>query len=162
MDIQKLTENMIAYNAGDPKRIQHSIKVAALAHLIGTQEGLRGEVLETLDAAAVLHDVGIREAEKRFGKSNGKLQEELGPAIAEKMLAEFSCSAEMQQRVSFLIAHHHTYNQIDGPDYQILVEADFLVNLYEDEENRETVRSTCERIFKTETGTRLCREMFGL
>ena len=36
------------------------------------------------------------------------------------------------ERVQYLIGRHHTYNDIDGIDYQILVEADFLVNMYED------------------------------
>ena len=31
-------------------------------------------------------------------------------------------------RIAFLISHHHTIDQIDGMDYQILIEADYLVN----------------------------------
>ena len=35
----------------------------------------------------------------------------------------------MIRRVEYLVGHHHTYKDIDGLDYQILVEADFLVNI---------------------------------
>ena len=62
----------------------------------------------------------------------------------------------------YLIAHHHTYGSIDGIDYQILVEADFLVNIYEDGLSSEATESAYNNIFRTETGKRICREMFGM
>ena len=58
------------------------------------------------------------------------------------------------------VGHHHTYDSIDGIDYQILVEADFLVNLFEQNESQDAVRSVRERIFRTEAGTRLLDTMF--
>ena len=45
-------------------------------------------------------------------------------------------------------------------DHQILIEADFLVNLFENNRPAETIRSAYERIFRTETGKLLCRRMF--
>ena len=61
-----------------------------------------------------------------------------------------------------MIAHHHTYQNIDGLDYQILVEADFLVNLFEDNLSKEATVNAYQNIFKTETGKRICKEMFAL
>lgn len=61
-----------------------------------------------------------------------------------------------------MIAHHHTYHNIDGLDYQILVEADFLVNLFEDNLSKEAALNAYQNIFKTETGKRICKEMFAL
>lgn len=44
----------------------------------------------------------------------------------------FLCfSPKVAERVSYLVGHHHTYDHIDGMDYQILVEVDFLVNFNE-------------------------------
>ena len=60
------------------------------------------------------------------------------------------------------MGHHHTYDHIQGQDYQILVEADFLVNLYEDGAQKAAVETALDKIFRTETGIRLCRDMFGL
>ena len=60
------------------------------------------------------------------------------------------------------MAHHHTYSNIDGIDYQILVEADFLVNLYENQNDKETIQNTYNKIFKTESGRKLCNQMFIL
>ena len=61
-----------------------------------------------------------------------------------------------------MIAHHHTYHNIDGLDYQILVEADFLVNLFEDNLSKEAALNAYQNIFKTATGKRICKEMFAL
>jgi hypothetical protein len=64
--------------------------------------------------------------------------------------------------VAYLVGHHHTYDKIDGLDYQILVEADFLVNLFEDNLSKEAAQHAYDSIFKTESGKRICREMFAL
>ena len=61
-----------------------------------------------------------------------------------------------------MIAHHHTYDKIDGMDYQILVEADFLVNIMEDNLSKEAASHAYHMIFKTECGKQICRDMFGL
>ena len=148
--------------AGDPKRIQHFLKVHELARLIGAAEGLNGEELLTLEAAAVVHDVGIKPAEEKYGNCSGKLQEQEGPAAAEPLLRNCGFSESVIQRVLWLVAHHHTYDGIDGLDYRILVEADFLVNLYEDGADGEAVKAALDKVFRTGTGIRLCRTFFGI
>ena len=54
----------------------------------------------------------------------------------------------------------HSYSKIDGTDFQILVEADFLVNIYEDAVSPESVRNVREKIFRTEPGIGLLDEMY--
>lgn len=66
------------------------------------------------------------------------------------------------ERVKYLIGHHHTYKEIDGMDYQILIEADFLVNLYENQEEEKYILGAREHIFKTKTGLKILNEMFSL
>jgi hypothetical protein len=66
------------------------------------------------------------------------------------------------ERICYLVGHHHTYNDIQGMDYQILVEADFLVNLYEDNIPKAGIANAYAKIFKTKTGKDLCEKMFGL
>jgi hypothetical protein len=41
------------------------------------------------------------------------------------MLGRLGFGAALVERVCYLVGHHHTYTNIDGPDYQILVEAGF-------------------------------------
>ena len=47
-------------------------------------------------------------------------------------------------------------------DYQILIEADFLVNMQEKGLDPAACRSIYERIFRTTTGKRICRKMFDV
>ena len=150
--INKLHMAMIGLYHGDAKRIQHFCKVHSYAKLIAEMENVDAKTLFILETAALTHDIGIHLCEEKYGNCNGKLQEKEGPAIAAKLLAELGFSGEVSERVQYLIAHHHTYNNIDGIDYQILVEADFLVNLYEDGCSRKAAENVKKNIFRTETG----------
>jgi len=147
-----LVSAMIAYYRGDARRISHFLKVYAFAKSIGECENLPRETQEVLEVAALTHDIGIRACEQTYGTCTGKQQELLGPPIAQQMLSSLGYPEPMIVRVCYLIGHHHTYTDIDGPDYQILVEADFLVNLHEEEADAAAVASAREKIFKTQTG----------
>ena len=160
MDINKVTTAMIDYYQGQPKRIQHFLKVHAYAKLIGEQEGLDKEILDILEVAALAHDIGIKISEEKYNSSAGKYQEVEGPAVAQQMLEDLQYDKAKTDRVCYLIGHHHTYDQIDGIDYQILVEADFLVNLAEEQSSRETIESVKGKIFKTKTGIWLINKIF--
>ena len=161
--IDELALAMIDYNNGDPKRIQHTTKVHAYASLIGKCEGLDNEMLFILESAALVHDIGIRASERKYGHQNGKLQEQEGPAVARDLLMRIGGYSEKQiERICWLIAHHHTYHVCEEIDYQILIEADFLVNLYEDNESMNAMRAVHKNIFRTESGTRMLETMFGI
>lgn len=161
-EIDQITCKMIEFDAGSPERIQHFLKVHRLAQLIGRAENLDEHTQFILECAALVHDIGIGPCEEKYGRCTGKLQELEGPEYARALLAEFHLSAEDIQRICYLIAHHHTYTQIDRIEYQILVEADFLVNLYERGTGMEGIQQTLCHIFKTETGIKFCKTMFGL
>lgn len=158
----RLLEAMIAYYSGDPKRIQHFLKVYSFARLIGEEEGLDARTQEILETAAIVHDIGIKSAEQLYHSADGKYQEELGPNEARKMLMRLDYDADLIDRVSYLVGHHHIYTDIQGADYQILVESDFLVNLYEDTLDENACYHAMKRIFRTEIGRKLLQEMFGL
>lgn len=159
---RKLIEKMMEYYTGDPKRIQHFIKVYEFAKIIGEAEKLDPETMYILRTAAIVHDIGIKVSEEKYGSSSGKYQEKEGPAVAEPMLLSLGYEEEVIDRVLYLIAHHHTYNEIEGEDYQILVEADFLVNLFEDGSSKETAEKVRENIFKTQSGRRYLKVFFEL
>lgn len=158
--INKLHLAMIELYRGDAKRIQHFCKVHSYAKLIAETENVDKECLFIIEAAALTHDIGIHSCEEKYGNCNGKLQEKEGPAIADKLLQELGFNQDVSERVQYLIAHHHTYNKIDEIDYQILVEADFLVNIMEDGLSKEAALKAYESIFKTTCGKMICREMF--
>ena len=160
--LDDLFDKMIAYDAGDAKRIQHFTKVHEYARLIGIQEKLEPVSLFIWEAAAYTHDIGIHVAEEKYGRCDGPLQEKEGPILAQHMLSDLGFENYIVERICYLIGHHHTYDHIDGLDYQILVEADFLVNLYEEEAGRHAIEKAYQKIFRTESGKRLFRLMFGL
>ena len=150
--IAQITEKMIAYDSGDIHRIEHFIKVYGYASAIGKLEGLDPRTQELLEAAALLHDIGIKVSEEKYHSSAGKYQEIEGPAEARKLLDGICPDKELTDRVCWLIGHHHTYSDIQDIDHQILVEADFLVNLYEDGCSRKTAENVKKNIFRTKTG----------
>jgi len=162
--LHKLEMAMIEFMSGDPRRIQHFVKVHALSRLLGKEEELSEQTLYTLEAAALVHDIGIRPGEEKYGagKVTGKIQEEEGPEPARELLTRLGFDSDTVERVAFLVGHHHTYDKIDGPDYQILVEADFMVNMYEDHCSKEKAERVYKKIFKTRSGRKMCRTMFGL
>ena len=156
-----LIREMTRYDKGDVERIQHFMKVHSYASVIGRLEGLDEETLFVLETAAILHDIGIHKCEEKYNSEAGNLQEIEGPPEAEKLLNEIGgYTKEQIERVKFLIGHHHTYTDIDGLDYQILIEADFLVNLYENAEMFMSPENAREKIFRTKTGTELLELTF--
>lgn len=160
--LNKLTMEMIEYFAGDAKRIQHFLKVHELARLIAALENLDDKTRLTVEAAAIVHDVGIKIGEKLYGVCTGKHQEQLGPPMAKRMLADAGFPGDTTERVCYLVGHHHTYTDIDGIDLQILIEADFLVNLYEDGASTDGIISAFNGIFRTESGKLLCCQIYGI
>jgi len=179
--LDQLQLSMLAYYAGDPRRAQHFLKVHAFARTIAIEEGLDAETRFLLEAAALTHDIGIKAAEQKLGYSNGKLQEELGPEPARKMLSDLGFGEADVERICWLIAHHHTYKDVVGVDYQILLEADFFVNTYEEAAHaglgmakagdlasekaaamRKAAEAACRNVFATETGKKLFAQMFSI
>jgi len=160
-NIETVYQAMIEYYRGDSHQIQHFAKVHTYSRLIGTLEGLDEETMITLEMAALVHDVGIKAGMEKYGRGNGKIQEELGPAIAEELLTGLGVDPERVARISYLVGHHHTYTNVEGLDYRILLEADFLVNLHEEKEPMEGIVKAYEEIFRTEAGKKIVKTMFN-
>lgn len=160
--MEQLFFEMMKFYSGDPKQIQHFTKVHSYAHLIGLGENVDSATLKILEIAAIVHDIGIKPSIEKHGSGNGKYQELEGPPVAEAMLKKLGYPQDIIDRVCYLVGHHHTYKDIDGIDYQILVEADFLVNMYESEMSTNAIKSTLDKIFRTQTGKEYCQTMFGV
>ena len=160
MTVAEAMRKMILLSDANFHDINHFLKVHAYALTIGACEGLSQAQRYTLELAAIVHDIGIHKAEEKYGRNTGKYQEMEGPGEARTMLTALSWPQEVIDRVCYLVGHHHTYDNIDGMDYQILVEADFLVNLFEDGSTPDMQKNVFIRNFRTEGGKRLFRLMF--
>lgn len=161
--LSQLTFAMITLYSGDPKRIQHFMKVYAFARMIALEEGISAKHREMIEAAALVHDIGIHAAEKKYHSTDGRYQETEGPSIARAMLLALEFQPAFINRVCDMVARHHSYQRIgDDIDLQILVEADFLVNAYEDDMPKAAITRFRNQYFKTETGKQYLNEMFQL
>ncbi len=161
MDNQtNLLLQMMEYEAGSPQRIQHFLKVFSFAELIGQLEDLDERTLHILKTASIVHDIGIRPSLEKYGNCAGNYQQIEGPPIAKPMLEALGYDNQVIDRVCYLIAHHHTYHDIDGLDYQILVEADFLVNIFENEMSIEAAKEVRHKIFRTEGGKQIFDRLY--
>lgn len=151
---------MVRYFGNDVKRINHAVKVLGFAQMLSRSENLPDDKNYIVELAAIFHDIGIHEAEKKYNSTAGKYQEIEGPVIAKKLLKELAVEPEVIERVCFIIGHHHTYNMIDDLDFQVLVEADFIVNIFEDELPENSIISILEKYIKTSSGQEMIRSMY--
>ena len=158
--ISNIINDAIQFNNNDPKRINHLLKVYSFAKTIGELENIDDKTQDILEIAAALHDIGIRVCEEKYNSTAGEYQEKEGPIVALDILKKYDLNQDMIDRILFLIGHHHTYTNIDNIDYQILIEADFLVNIYEDEIKKEAIINIKNKIFKTKSGINFLNNLY--
>ena len=147
-----LMQKMIAYSNGNLHDIAHFIKVHSYARTIGIQEGLTDYEQETLELAAIIHDIACPLCREKYGNTNGRHQEEESAPLVEAILDGIDIPGAMADRISYLVCHHHTYTNVDGIDYQILLEADFLVNADESNMSRDAILNARNGFYRTKTG----------
>ena len=160
MKIAEILKKMITFSNGNIHDIDHLIKVWTYAKTIGELEGLDPETQFVLEVAAITHDIACPLCREKYGNANGKYQEIEGAPLVTEFLSDTGMTTEQISRVAYLVGHHHTLTDIKGMDYQILVEADFLVNYFEDGLDKEHIKKSVEKIFKTETGKKIVKDMF--
>jgi HD superfamily phosphodiesterase len=156
----ELIQAMIEYEQKCPQRVQHFLKVYAFAKNIGEMEKLDAHAQFVLETAAIVHDIGIKPSLEKYSSSAGKHQEAEGPAVASAMLRKLQFEQSVIERVCYLVGHHHSYEHINGQDFQILVEADFLVNIFEEELSPVAIQNVYDKIFITDTGKTICRNLY--
>ncbi|MCQ2537058.1 MAG: HD domain-containing protein [Lachnospiraceae bacterium] len=160
--VSEIMKKMIEYSDGSNHDINHFMKVHNYARTIGELEGLAADTQMVLEVAAIVHDIACPMLRQQFGVADGKKQEVEGMPLAKDLLKDTGLSDDQIERVVYLVGHHHTIDEIDGMDYQILIEADYLVNADESSYSKEKIRNVYESVFKTETGKRLLAAVYGL
>lgn len=160
MTVSEIAGKMIEYSRGNRNDINHFLKVFALAGIIGRGEGLDEDTQTILETAAIVHDIACPLCREKYGSASGKYQEAEGPALVREFLADSGLSRAAVDRIACLVGRHHTLQGIDGPDCQILIEADYLVNADENQYSRENVEHALERVFRTGTGIRMLKAMY--
>lgn len=157
--LTQLIEEMIQWETGCPRRVGHFLKVFGYTMTIAESEDMDEGALETLEAAAIVHDIGIRPSLEKYGDDNGAHQEAEGPAPARTMLEKCGFPEPMIARICWLIAHHHTYTDVIDLDHRILLEADLLVNV--EEGNIPDWQPMAKKVMQTKTGRQIFNELYG-
>ncbi len=146
---------MEAVFAAVPYGIEHTRRVLENAELILAGESLDPQVAESVRLAAVLHDIGALEAQRKHGSMAGPFQEQEGPPLARQILLQAGYPAGQVERVCYIVGHHHTPALIDGLDFQILYEADLLDSLQFGDPTPEAAARALAEAFQTSTGRSL-------
>ena len=156
----KVAIEMKRYFGNDFKRIAHASRVARYAESIGKEEGAD---MATVMAAAYLHDIGIKEAEKKYNSTASKYQEELGPPIARRILERLGAKKELLDEVCDIIGHHHHPREKETLNFKVLYDADLIANLEEKNKkepmNKEKLNEIIEKSFFTDSGKNLAKEI---
>lgn len=156
---EKLLKELEAYFGSDTKRINHAKKVMEFAEELLREE--KGD-WHIVIPASILHDVGIKAAEAKYGSSAGNYQEALGPDIARPILAKFDFKKEDVNEICEIIAHHHSPGKVNTKNFRILYDADWLVNLKDevDIKDKTKLEATIDKVFLTESGRTIAKRVY--
>ncbi|MBI2860256.1 MAG: HD domain-containing protein [Chloroflexi bacterium] len=156
---QALLKVMEDYFDSDVKRINHARWVTEYAEKLLDREGGDRPVVI---GAAILHDIGIHQAEQKHGSTLGKYQEMEGPPIARDILARLGYSPEHITEICDIIAHHHSPGKITTRNFSIVYDADWLVNLRDEYDIGDKARlgHIIDRVFLTGSGKALARSIY--
>lgn len=160
MHVSDVLVKMVNYSEGNLHDINHFLKVYAHAKTIAEREHLSADQQKTVEIAAVLHDIACPLCRIKYGNTNGKRQEKEGMVLSREFLSETDLPDEMKERVIYLVGHHHTFTDVDGIDYQILLEADYLVNADEGGYSKENIRNMMNQVYQTKAGKELLQSIY--
>lgn len=153
----KLVKAMKAEFGDDQKRITHALEVLEAAEELLKQEDAKPRVVV---AAALLHDIGIQQAEREHGSTPARYQEQEGPPIARRILEDLKVDEDTIKHVCRIVGSHHSANDIDTTEFRVVFDADWLVNMpaERDESSTEKLRGLVENTLRTKAGRAVAAE----
>ena len=114
-------------------------------------------------SAAYLHDIGIKEAERKYEDSDVHHHEEEGPPIARQILGRLKAPVALIDEVCAIIGHHHHPSREDTVNFKVVYDADLIVNLEERQKEASLdegyLASSIDREFLTAGGRGLVRKV---
>lgn len=156
----RVAVEMKRYFRTDFKRIGHATRVARHAERIGKNE--RGNLAVIL-TAAYLHDIGIHEAERKYGSTAPEYQEKEGPAIARSIMTRLGAKEELIDEVCDIIGHHHHPRSDESVNFKVLYDADIIANLEERQKENpmdtDNLTEFIEKSFLTKSGRKEARDV---
>lgn len=160
MNIAEIMKKMIDFSDSNIHDIDHFIRVWTYAKTIGELESLDAETQYILEVSAITHGIACPLCREKYGSTNGKHQETEGAPMVRDFLRDTGLTDAQIDRVAFLVGHHHTFTDVCGKDYQILLEADYIANASENGYERRSVENFIHKIMRTESGKALAKAVF--
>ena len=156
----RVAVEMKRYFKQDFKRIGHASRVARYAEEIGKEEMGNLAVILT---AAYLHDIGIKEAERKYQSTAARYHKEEGLPIAREILSRLGAKEELIEEVCDIIGHHHHPRPEESINFKNLYDADMVVNLEEKQKENpgdlDKLANIIEKSFLTDSGRNLARDV---
>jgi HD superfamily phosphohydrolase YqeK len=155
----RVAVKMKQYFGKDFKRIGHAGRVARYAEKIGKKEKANMAVVL---CAAYLHDIGIKNAEEKYGSAEAKYQQIEGPPVARKILEDLGAKEALINEVSDIILHHHQPKDPETCDFKVVYDADMLANMQEGQGKKQidadTLAREIDNSYLTDAGKELARQ----
>ncbi len=152
IDVNQVYLKMIAFSAGNFHDISHLNGVHAFARLIARGEGFEEAVARRAEAAAIVHDISCPVCRAKYGDTRWNHQEAEGGPLALEFLLDAGVDEDEARQIAYIVAHHHTWKLAATPEFQTLIEADFLQNAGEQGLGSDEVHKAADGMFKTKTG----------
>lgn len=152
-----LINAMANYFGTDKRRIEHAKKVTAYAEMILARETEADPNIVL--AAAVLHDIGIKNAEANHGSDEAVYQEQEGPAVARAILTEVGYPEDFIREVCDIVGHHHHPRPEETLNFKVVYDADLLTNTEKQRMRDEGGKSSEQLLnsFLTPSGRAICQ-----
>ncbi len=116
---------MRKYFAEDTEHIQHALDVAEHAEIIG-KEQKDGDMMVIM-AAALLHEIGLKNALKKYNSSTAKYLHLEGPPLAEKILTDLKAPQELIDEVCDIISHYQWPGDEETVNFKVLHDAALII-----------------------------------
>lgn len=159
----RLASAMQKYFGEDSRRIAHAMDVTRHAETIGSQQ--EGADMMVVIASALLHDIGIKNAEIKYNSSSPRYQHKEGPPVAREILEGLRAPDPLIEEVCDIIGHHHWPGKDESINFKVLYDADLIVNTEELYQKRPHTKEQLERLlsssFMTEAGAMEAKKVLG-
>ncbi|MBN1698062.1 MAG: HD domain-containing protein [Spirochaetales bacterium] len=156
----KLLQELEKHFGNDTRRIAHAKKVLFYAERL--LEKLPGDP-RIVVPSAILHDVGIKIGEEKYGSNAGIYQEREGPPVARRILEALGMGPREIDEICDIIGHHHSPGKNESLNFRILYDADGIVNLAETAEKNSLadLLRIIEKHFLTEEGKMIAADLYA-
>jgi putative nucleotidyltransferase with HDIG domain len=146
----------------DFRRIGHTMRAARYAEEIAKAE--EGDMAVVL-TAAYLHDIGVKEAERKHGNDGAGFHEEEGPPVARKLLEKLGANEGLIEEVCDIVGRHHHPGAHESVNFGAVFDGDLIASL-EDRQKKGTDgpfsrEAIMESGFLTGTGPKVALRVLG-